>query len=252
MNYHKFTIFSIPKLSSNSIINDIQDNAVHSWKNQGDCNILIIGDGKQLSDKYCVDYVKNVNRNKYGTPILNNAFQIAINKFPNSLFFMYTNCDIVYPHKITPIINDVYNKYPNFLIVGRRTDINEFPPDILNSSNSFSSTKWCEYANLNGKLHIWSGIDYFIFNRDFIKILQMPEFVVGRIGFDNWIIGKAKQIGITVIDATSRILAIHQNHGYEHVLGGKDWTRNGPEALENLKLASGVPLLTIKDADIKL
>jgi hypothetical protein len=243
-----FVIFSIPKKPTPQI-DVIQRNAVGSWKCITDKIVLFGRDGLDLSYIYDTIYVPSVDVNEFGTPLLNSAFDLACGIIDVE-HLMYTNCDMVYVDPVEAIAKDVSRKYGNFLMVGRRWDV----PDLhlpLNGSR-VDRNSVVDQVTRTGKLHMWSGIDYFVFPKEVGLALQMPPFAVGRIGFDNWIIGRAKQLGITIIDATSKILAVHQNHDYEHVTGGKDWTRTGPEAMENLRLASGIPLLTIKDADVRL
>jgi len=234
-----FCIFSIPK-PSNSSINPIQGRAISSWGKLSNDIILVGSAGNNLSKEFDTKHVGVLGRNEFGSPLVNSVFSSVLN-WSTSKFFMYTNCDMVYNGKIKSIISSVADVFSNFMIVGRRTDVPGVVPDDV-----------VGYAKKNGKLHIWSGIDYFIFNREIVSKLEIPPFAVGRIGWDNWMIGRAKQLKIPVIDATSRILAIHQDHDYFHILGGKIETREGPEAKENLRLAAGVPLLTIKDADYKI
>jgi hypothetical protein len=242
------TIFGVPKKSSPKI-DRIQKNAVGSWKFITDKVVLFGKDGYNLSYVYDTVYVPSVNVNEFGTPLLNSVFDLACG-IVNAKYLMYTNCDMVYVDPINEIVEEISHKYKEFLMVGRRWDV----PDLHIRFNGPRVDKddVLTQVNKTGKLHIWSGIDYFVFPKEVGIKLEMPSFAVGRVGFDNWIIGKVKQLGITVIDATSRITAIHQDHDYEHVTGGRDWTRTGPEAVENLRLVNGVPLLTIRDADVKL
>lgn len=44
-----------------------------------------------------------------------------------------------------------------------------------------------------------------------------------------------------VIDATPAVMAVHQNHDYSHVQGGKDTAYYGPESERNRDLAGGKP-----------
>ena len=234
-----FCIFSVPKPSSSSI-NPIQRMAIGSWGKLSNDIILVGSAGKDLSKEFDTKYVNVLERNEFGTPLVNSVFSSVLN-WSTSRFFMYTNCDMVYNDKIESIISSVDDVFSNFIIVGRRTDVPGVVPDDA-----------VDYAKKHGKLHIWSGIDYFIFNRQIVSKLEIPAFAVGRVGWDNYMIGRAKQLKIPVIDATTKLLATHQGHGYDHVSGGKKETREGPEAKENLRLAAGVPLLTIKDADYKI
>ena len=71
----------------------------------------------------------------------------------------------------------------------------------------------------------------------------LPPFAVGRPGWDNWLIGRALELRLPLIDMTPSVLAIHQNHGYGHVTGGGgSW--EGPEAARNRQLASGIDRYT--------
>ena len=75
-----------------------------------------------------------------------------------------------------------------------------------------------------------------------------PPFAIGRACFDNWLVWKARQVGV-VIDATHDVRAIHQPHGYKHVEGGMDKAYYGEEAARNLELAGGKSrLYTLHDA----
>jgi hypothetical protein len=85
-------------------------------------------------------------------------------------------------------------------------------------------------------LHPIFSIDYFIFSRD--QYQEMPDFVIGRPQWDNWMIYHARQQGWPVVDATASVIAVHQNHDYRHLPGGKP-----PHGLEegrrNRQLAGG-------------
>lgn len=240
-------IFGIPK-PSNAVMDKIQENAVYSWICVSSGVILCGNDGVGLSERMNTDWTC-VQTNEYGTPLVNDAFKKAC-EMSSDEYLMYSNCDMVYVHNLNLVATRVNELFSDFLVVGRRIDVAGVPSPVNDSK--WWEDRVVEIANESGKLHIWSGIDYFLFNRELIEKLDIPPFAVGRVAWDNWMIGRAKQLGIPVIDATSSILAVHQNHSYDHVTGGHDWVRNGPEARENRRLAAGVPALTIKDADHKV
>ena len=58
--------------------------------------------------------------------------------------------------------------------------------------------------------------DYFIFSRG--MYLDMPPFMVGRLAFDNWIVGYAKINKDTIIgiDASKFITVFHIEHERKH------------------------------------
>ena len=45
----------------------------------------------------------------------------------------------------------------------------------------------------------------------------MPDFSVGRVGWDNWLIYSARRRNFLVIDATSVASVLHQNHHKAHL-----------------------------------
>lgn len=213
------TIFSIPKPFEGHI-GVIQRNAIESWKRISS-DIILFGEG--------IEGVKSVpiKKNKFGTPILSSAFNMAKSMAKNNIL-MYTNADMVY----TPDLLDAVKRIDKdiYLMSGRRLDVDNLTD--------------------KGKLHGFSGMDYFIFP---IKTpLNLPEFAVGRIGWDSWLIFHAKTMKIPVIDATESITAIHQNHDYSHSSFSNEKKKRveGPEMEENFRLAGGLSnMLTIREAD---
>jgi hypothetical protein len=121
-----------------------------------------------------------------------------------------------------------------YLAIGRRWDCDVVEPIDLSDGGAALR----EWALHNGALDLGRGSDYFVFRRacDF----GMPAFAVGRPGWDNWLIGRALELKMPLIDVTASVLAIHQNHGYGHVTGAAadDW--EGPEAERNRELAPGL------------
>jgi hypothetical protein len=68
--------------------------------------------------------------------------------------------------------------------------------------------------------------------------LDMPDFAIGRAGWDNWMIYRALQEGCPVIDATPSLMIIHQNHDYSHLPGGKPHY-DLEESQQNMQMAGG-------------
>jgi hypothetical protein len=63
-----------------------------------------------------------------------------------------------------------------------------------------------------GRLHPPSGSDYFLYPRGLFE--KIPDFAVGRAGWDNWMIYHARKEGWKVVDATPSLMIVHQNHDY--------------------------------------
>jgi len=80
----------------------------------------------------------------------------------------------------------------------------------------------------------------------------MPDFAIGRAGWDNWMIYHARQRGWPVVDATPSVMVIHQDHDYSHLPGGKPHYEQ-PESRRNQDLAGGsANLYMVLDSDKQL
>lgn len=242
------TVFTIPKPFLGDIA-IIQKNAIKSWSIlHPNCEVFLFGDEfgiAEVAKEVGVNHVPSIKKNEYGTPILNSAFNLAEKMAKNNIL-VYINADIILMSDFISAVQK--NKKTQFLMSGRRWDL-----DIKEEIN-FDDFGW-EKKILNkikkeGKLHGYSGIDYFVFPKNLPYIL--PDFAVGRIGWDNWLIYCIKKLKISIIDATEAITAIHQNHGFFHSKFGNERSRRveGPELERNIKLAGGLTnMCTLRDAD---
>jgi hypothetical protein len=84
------------------------------------------------------------------------------------------------------------------------------------------------------------------------SLLDIPPFAIGRAGWDNWMFYHARRQGLPVVNATSALRVIHQDHDYSHLPGGVPHY-NLPETDENVRLASGRrAIFSLLDADYEL
>lgn len=242
------TIFTIPKPFSDPHIGMIQTNAIKSWlKLEPACEVILMGNeagAAEKADELKVKHIAEIKLNQHGTPLLDSAFELARQRSGNK-WLMYINSDIIVLNNLAKIIDYVKN-CNKFLVVGKRRDVD------LKELIDFENLTW--KRNLrntlkSGKLHEAWGVDYFIFPKNVFN--NIPPFAIGRAGFDNWLIYKAKAEGYKVFDATDAIVAIHQNHNYGHMSGGRFEVFNGIEAVENCKLAD-YKFFTIDDTDYEL
>jgi len=239
------TIFTIPKpfIGHNEII---QKNAINSWIQLiPKCEIILCGDDcgvEEASHKYGVKHIRVIEKNEWGTPLLSSCFSI-VQQFAHYDTLMYVNTDIILFPTLLDAIKNI--DAPQYIICGRRWDLD------VREEIDFSESNWADKlldkARMEGRAHSLSGIDYFIFRRNTIK---MPPFAVGRPGWDGWLIGEMRRRGIPVIDASESILVIHQNHDYSHSPFGRKKRIEGPEWAENIRLAGGLKnMMTLRDAD---
>jgi hypothetical protein len=242
------TIFTIPKpfIGHNAII---QYNAIKSWaKLEPECEIILFGNDLgvvEIAKELAVKHVTEIDKNEYGTPLLSSAFATAQKSATNNIL-MYANADVIFFQDLIYGIQKIENS--SFLACGRRWDLD------MRSKIDFEDDAWSSKLQARiteeGVQHSLSGIDYFIFPRN---LVNMPPFIVGRPGWDTWLIFHMRSHKIPVIDASGIITAIHQNHDYSHSKFGEKKRVGGPEFQENINIAGGrANMLTLRDANWKL
>ncbi len=233
------SIFALPRAfqGHNEII---QTNAIQSWAQlRPPCEIILFGDDEgtaEVAAKFRIRHVPDVERNEYGTPLVSHLFNAAQNLASHELL-CYVNADIILMSDFVQAIRQI-QELPS-LIIGRRWDLN------LEEHLDFSNTEWETQLRLRlaeeGSLHGLSGIDYFLFPRGTYR--DIPSFAIGRTAWDNWLIYKARSLGLPVIDATDVVTIVHQNHDFSHINTVKansgQVERKGIEGKRNRELLGG-------------
>lgn len=242
------SIFTIPKPFQGHI-GVIQRNAIRSWLLlQPGCEVILFGDEPgtdACAQQLGVRHIAGAKCNEYGTPRLDDIFEQAerIARFP---LLCYVNADIILPDTFTGCVARV--PFSKFLMVGQRVDV-----DItqeIDFQDPAERARAEDRIREAGVLHPPGGSDYFVFPRGTLGAL--PPFVVGRPGWDNWMISRATQLGVPVVDASGCSLVAHQNHDYQHVPGGIRGYE-GPEADVNRNLVGGAArYLTPQHAEWRL
>lgn len=238
------TLFTAPKPFTNPHIALIQHNALRSWKAMGsDVEVALIGSEEGIAEaaaEYGFRHLPDVPVNQLGTPLISGIFQLGreVNQSP---LLAYVNADIILFPDFLDVAQKVAEKLPKFLLVGQRWDLEVTEPLSFESEwvDPLRRRTWRD-----GKLHVRAGSDYFVFPR--VCFQEIPDFSVGRAGWDNWMIFKARREGWAVVDCSSDLDIIHQNHDYSHLPGGQSHYRL-PETGENIRLAGGYR--TIFDLD---
>jgi hypothetical protein len=102
-----------------------------------------------------------------------------------------------------------------------------------------------------GSLHRPAGSDFFLFPKSCYT--DVPDFVIGRAGWDNWMIYKARREKWAVIDCTPSVTIVHQNHDYSHLPEARPHYEH-PDSNENIRLAGGQAAIryTIVDSTHRL
>src|SRR5262249_22071385 len=77
--------------------------------------------------------------------------------------------------------------------------------------------------------------------------------VIGRVGWDHWLVGKAYADGIPIVDVTDVVCAVHQNHDYGYHPEGMSGVWSDMEAKRNIEITRRmVRPRTIEDAQFRL
>jgi len=133
-------------------------------------------------------------------------------------------------------------------IIGRRNNLNVSSSDaeefrdnngIMNISNVDKLVASGSPVLVKGmRLFSTFAIDYFVTTRDGYPWADIPDFVIGRPAYDNWLVTNALLRDLAVVDATETILAIHQTDRDGNFAGHKN-NNNSNSILRNynVKLA---------------
>jgi hypothetical protein len=244
------TLFSAPKPFTNPHIRIIQRNAIQSWLALGpEVQVILVGEEEGLAEtaaEFGIQHLPDVRRNASGTPLVSSIFELA-RRASQSPLLAYINADILIQADFLEGAQQAARLRDHFLLVGQRWDLDvrtplEFGP------------RWCDRLQTDlkarGRLHTRGGSDYFIFPR--ACFTQIPDFAIGRAGWDNWMIYECRRLAWPCIDATQTIQVIHQDHDYSHLPQGQAHYRL-PETFENVRQAGGRrTIFTLIDTDCRL
>lgn len=240
------TLFTAPKPFTDPHIRVIQRNMLGNWSALGDdVEVVVIGDDPGIAEncqEFGVRHLPTVRCNDNGTPLISSIFELGrgVNESP---FLAFANADILFHPELLPTIRALSQEREHFLAVGQRWDLDVKEP--MDFSEGWDQ-RLRERTSQDATLHTQTGSDYFIYPRSCFR--QIPEFAVGRAGWDNWMIYRARRQGWPVIDLSKSVLVVHQNHDYGHLPGGVRHYRL-PESSINIKIAGGRrTIFTLKDA----
>ena len=241
------TVFTAPKPFTDPHINIIQRNAIQSWIHLGpDVEVLLMGKEQgmaEVASELNIRHFTEVNCTEQGTPYIDSMFDTARGA-SEAPYLAILNADIMLMPDFVEAAKQVGSLAEKFLFLGRRYDLDvraeiEFTPGW--------DVRLREEVNQNGKLHGPVGSDYFLIPRNLLT--DMPEFAIGRSGWDNWTIYHALKSGWQVVDVTRSAMIVHQNHDYGHLPGNKP-PYDLPETKRNIAIAGGMKsMYTILEAN---
>ena len=229
------TLFSAPKPFTDPHIATIQRNAIKSWTLLPEVEVILLGEERGLAEashELGVKHISAVDRNANGVPLISSMFQLARENSSSPLLCII-NADMILMQDFVEAGKQVVKSKDKFVLLSQRWDLNVTEPiDFTNGWQDHLSS----VVHRQGTLHKPSGSDFFLFPRTCYQ--DVPDFAIGRAGWDNWMIYKARQEKWPVIDCTPSVMIVHQNHDYSHLPGGKPHYEH-PDTNENIRLAGG-------------
>ena len=161
------TIFSIPKPFKGTM-DVIQRNAIKSWTLlQPSCEIILTGDDpgtREAADELGVRHIPALNRNEFGTPLMDHAFRLADAESKNPLL-CWVNSDIILMDDILEAAKKVQKQTDWFFMTAQRTDLDWAHP--LSFEKGWDDRLLRE-ASRNGKLHHFTEIDFWIYPKSLL------------------------------------------------------------------------------------
>lgn len=227
----------------------IQRNALKSWTLlHPNAEVILFGDDEGAAEtarELRLRYEPYVARNEFGSKRLDYMFSTARAIARNDIL-CYVNCDILLMDDFLRALKRVREKHTKFLMVGRRWDVEM--PEPLDFLQASWRSRLQGMALMRGVQRSEDWIDYFAFSKGLYGA-SVPPLVVGRVHWDQWLMWKALNSGAAVVDASSSVIAVHQNHDYSYHPNGRAGVWHGIEADENLRLAGcGKHMRRISDA----
>lgn len=195
----------------------IHNNTLHNWASLGDdVRVVMYIDVDEVASNltvtalalgYCVRYVPLYRQR---LPVVRSMFQDVATQF-RSTFYAYANSDILFDGSLVYTVRGVARtSYANIyrttgiLLIGKRTNVD------VNVIRDTYHPNHVQRLKKQGKAFLSVAQDYFITTATGYPWQRVPDLVVGRPGFDNYLVIKAIDWNVTVIDATDSLTAVHQ------------------------------------------
>jgi hypothetical protein len=216
----------------------IQRNALKSWRMlHPDVEVIFFGDEEgaaEVCQEYGLRHEPEVERFDGKMPFINSMFARA-QQIAKHNYLCYSNCDIILLEDFLQAFQKARKWRERFLLVGQRQDVD------VTALIDFEHPNWSDRLRQRAvaegikKDEYW--IDFFLFPRD--VYVDIPPLIVGYCYWDNWMIWKALSQHVPVLDGSSFIMTIHENHEYSAASGRIRDVAEDPTSLVNLELIGG-------------
>ena len=227
------TVFTIPKAFIGHV-GVIQRNAIRSWTRlEPRPEVLLMGNEEgtaQTAQELGLRHIPEITTNEHGTPLMSDLFRRAKANASEGLL-CYVNADILLLGEFARAIEQVKASVRQFLIVSKRVNVDVAVEIGFERGWEKLLRGQATRSGVDGH---HTAIDVFVFPREMYD--DVPDFAIGRLWFDHWLIKAARKNRIPVVDVSPMAPVLHQNHDYNHVSGGEEQVWRGQEAAENFRL----------------
>ena len=239
------TLCAVPKPFTGESA-QIQENALASWSAlEPRPRMVLVGDEDGVAAaaaRHAAEHVPDVDRNELGTPLLPSVLAAAEAR-AGAGTVCFVNADILLFGDLLTALATVRTRFGRFLMSGRGWRLDPPAPNELGAAR--------ERALERAKLRSTASAEFFAYTPGLFG--HIPAFALGRSGYDLWLLWRARELGVAVVDASRDVVAVHQDHGYGHIEGGHDTAHRGLEAMRNRDLREGLRNLdSLRDARYRL
>lgn len=211
----------------------LQSNAIASWRALG-FHVLILGDEpgvEEICGQLRCEQVSSVRKSEKNLPFVGSIFSIAESQAPTP-YYAYLNSDIMLDRNAVPSLErflDISDTLGNFLLTTRRKNI-----PLCELLDYQDGSAFHVLDRLDRAYGTWDhpyAIDFFLVNKGWLR--EIPDLLIGRAGWDNWMLHNARENGVSVIDASASFCLFHPLHGYKTVDQSGQDNRMNSESMQN-------------------
>jgi hypothetical protein len=170
-----------------------------------------LGDSIECSDQF--------DSNEHGTPLLKSMF-VRVEQTTDARMFGYMNADILFDENLVEAIRTVLRGVEDgilssrVLVVGQR--INFQMPFPFNASNEYVINQQADAAVIKtmaerASVFLEGAMDFFFITKGAFVWSKVPDFIIGRPAYDNWLVDHAYHDKADRVDITLTVHAVHQN-----------------------------------------
>lgn len=200
----------------------IQRSAIYSWKSN-DIKVIAplneVGLEEKCSNYQNVEFIGDVKRARelgfhHQSPVVSDMISKALPKI-DTVMVALINSDIIIPEDFSSILQKMLDKYGyDIYVVGARQNI-----ELEENIDSIEKLK-AVWKQKRGSYDQATSSDIFIASKyTWRKIIhEMPDYILGRWGWDNYLHMRAEILKLNKYNCSEAIPILHCNHDFRHIL----------------------------------